>query len=239
MKKIFQIFGSKSSEDYDVIVFVEKVPNTEDAKNLCHKFDKELYMTFVDKGMKIKKINTNLAVIKDGIIIQVHKGTSDEVNNSLLDTYDLHEQFYPQQITRVVDRDIDIKIMRSSRFMLMYLSRSEYRFDVKLALKSNFIKKIKTLESVDLSEVRELGEKGVDWKDYLKSMCFQISQSIALMESIELYTKEDLIGYFPELEEMLMRTGEDLDILEKYKDKFTRLCKLRMKEMKTFDEYKK
>jgi hypothetical protein len=36
MKK-FQIFGSKSSQDYDVMVFVDEIPSIEDAKLLCEK----------------------------------------------------------------------------------------------------------------------------------------------------------------------------------------------------------
>jgi len=140
---------------------------------------------------------------------------------------------------KLVERDVDIKIMRSARFMLMYLTRSEYRFDVKKALKSNFIKKIKTLENIDLSTLTELGEKSVNWVDYLKSMSFQMAQSIALMDGVELYSKEDLSARFPDLECMLMRTGEDLILLEKYKNEFVKMCKLRLKDMKTFDEYKK
>jgi len=94
MSEIFQIFGSKSSQDYDVIVFVDKIPQTEDAKNLCKKWNKKLYMTFVNNGMKIKTLNTNLAVLENGIIIAVFKGTSDEVNNSCYLTYGFQEQIH-------------------------------------------------------------------------------------------------------------------------------------------------
>jgi hypothetical protein len=239
MEKIFQIFGSKSSEDYDVMVFLDKIPQMEDAKSTCEKYNKMLYMKFVDAGMEIKTLNCNLAVLKDGIVTQVHKGTSDEVNNSLYLTYDFHTQFYPNQIIKLIERDVDIKIMRSARFMLMYLSRSEHRFEVKRALKSNFIKKIKTLEEIDLSKITELGEKSVDWIDYLKSLSFQIVQSLSLMDGLELYSKEELSEYCPDLQPMLMRTGQDLNLLEKHKMEFIRRCKLHLKDMKTFDEYKK
>jgi len=69
--------------------------------------------------------------------------------------------------------------MRSARFMLMNLSRSVFRFDVKRALKSNFIKKIKTLENIDLSKKIDLGQGKLEWVDYLKSMSFQLGQSLA------------------------------------------------------------
>jgi hypothetical protein len=218
MKELFQIFGSKSSEDYDVIVFVDEIPITEDAKFLCREFDKILYMKFVDSGMEIKRINTNLAVLKNGIVVDVHKGTVSEVNNSLYITYDLHEQISPNQIERLIERnDIDLKLMRSARFILMYLSRTSYRFEIKSALKGNFIKKIKVLDRIDLTEIDDLN-KNIEWKDYLKSVAFQLSQSLSLLDGIELYTKEDLSKRFPDLEKMLMRTGEDLSMLEKYKE---------------------
>lgn len=236
MNNIFQIFGSKSSTDYDVMIFVDKIPQIEEAKQLCEKWDKKLYFKFLDSGMKIKTLNCNLAVLKDGIVVQVHKGTKSEVNNSLFLTYDYHQQFYEQQVKKLVERDVDIKIMRSVRWILMYLTRTQHRFEIKKALRSNFIEKIKILERIDLSEIKDLN-KDVDWKDYLKSISFQVSQSLSLIKGIELYTKEDLSESFPELEPMLMRTGENLTILEKYKTEFVKQCKLYLKKMKTFDEY--
>jgi len=240
MSKIFQIFGSKSSEDYDVMIFVDKIPSIEESKQLCEKYNKKLYFTFLDTGMTIKKINCNLAVIKDGIIIEVFKGTSDECNNSLLLTYDFHKQFHEQQIKRLVERDINIKIMRSARFMLMNLSHTQHRFDIKKSLRSNFIEKIKVLEKIDLSKINDLGQNsGLGWVDYLKSMTFQIGQSLALIDGIEIYTKEEIADKYPDLSEMLYRTGQNLSVLEKYKNEFIRKCKIHMKSMKTFDEYKK
>ena len=239
MKKIFQIFGSESSEDYDVIVFIDKIPSIEESKQLCKKYNNSLYMMFVDYGMTIKTLNTNLAVLEDGVVVDVHKGSIDEVNNSLIDTYGFHKQLHKQQINRRLERDVDLKVMRSIRFILMYLSRTDYRFEVKTALKANFIKKIKVLNRIDLSKTTQLGEKSVEWVDYLKSVSFQLAQSIALMNDKELYSKEDLSKEFPNLEPMLMRTGEDLSSLEEHKEEFIRLCKLRLSKMKTFDEYKK
>lgn len=240
MSKIFQIFGSKSSEDYDVMIFVDKIPSTEESKQLCEKWNKTLYYTFLDTGMPIKKINCNLAVIKDGIVIEVFKGTSDEVNNSLLLTYDFHKQFHEQQIQKLVERDIDIKIIRSARFMLMNLSHTQHRFEIKKALRSNFVEKIKVLDSIDLSKIDDLGQNsGLEWIDYLKSMTFQLGQSLALIDGVEVYSKEEIADRYPNLSEMLFRTGQNLSVLEEYKKEFVRRCKIHMKNMKTFDEYKK
>jgi len=241
MEKTFQIFGSQSSEDYDVMIFVDKIPTVvEDAKKLCHKYNEILYMKFVDAGMKIKKLNSNIAVVKDGIIVDIHKGTCDECTNSLFLTYDFHQQFYPNHITRMVERDIDMKIMRSARSILMILSRSKHRAEVKLALRSNFIQKLKALENIDYSTLTEEDIKdSVEFKDGLKQICFQITQSIGLMEGVELYTKEDISNRYPSLSDMLYRVSIDMNEIERCKKEFVRMCKLRLKDMKTFDEYKK
>lgn len=237
---IFQIFGSKSSQDYDVMIFVDKIPQIEEAKQLCEKWNKILYFTFLDNGMPIKTLNCNLAVLKDGIVVQVHKGTSDEVNNSLLLTYDFHKQFHKQQVERMVERDVDIKIIRSARFMLMNLSHTQHRFEIKKALRGNFVEKIKILDTIDLTKIDDLGEKsGLQWKDYLKSMSFQLGQSIALLDGVEIYTKEEIAERYPNLSPMLYRTGQDLTTLEEYKNVFVRKSKVKMRDMKTFDEYKK
>ena len=237
MKNIYQIFGSASSIDYDVMVFVDKIPSIEESKHLCDKFNKELYQIFVDNNFTIKKVGCNIARLKDGIIVQVHKGTSDECNNSLYTTYHLHRQMFPNQIIRLVPRDVDLKILRTARVLLMFLSRTEKRIEVKSALQSNFLEKIKTLETINLSDIKDIS-KNIEWNSYLKTMSFQLSQTISLMNGIELYTKEELSLEYPELAGMIERNNENLNILDKYKNIFINLCKKRIPFMKTYDEYK-
>lgn len=236
MNRIFQIFGSKGSEDYDVMVFVDRIPNVEESKKLCHKYDKELYMFFVDRGMPIKKVNCNLAILKNGYVHKVHKGTVDEVNNSLLATYHLHMQFHPLQINGLLERDIDIKMIRCARNVLMMLSRTEHRFEVKSALKGNFIEKIKLLGKIDLSEITDLGNKNINWEDFLKGIAFQLGQTIALIGGEEVFTKEDIALKYPDLKTFLDRKDKNLYTLNKYKDMFVILSKKYIPFMKKYTE---
>ena len=235
----FQIFGSQDSQDYDVMVFVKTIPDIELAKDLCYKNDKELYMLFVNMGWEIKKVNSNLAVLDDGVIIKSFKGTPDEVNNSMYYTYDFHQQLHPNQITKLVERDIDLKIMRTARVILSFLSKTSYRTDVKIALHGNFIQKISTLSNIDISKITDIGTKNVEWKDYLKVISFQLGQTISLMKNVELYTKSDIGEHYPDLIPMLKRDGENLQILEKLKHELILLCKERIPKMKKYEEYKK
>ena len=214
MDKI-QIFGSETSTDYDIMFFVDSIGTIQESHELIEKIDKELSTIYKDKP-----VNSNICVLKDGIVVDVFKGTIDEVNNAMFLTYDFHEQKFPNQITKLVERDTELKILRTARVLLSFLSRTEHRKEVKRALKSDLIQKLDVLLNIDLSEVTDLGSRNVKWKDYLKTMTFQLGQTLGLIYGIELYTKKDISAYYPELSDMLNRTGEDLQILEKFKEKF-------------------
>ena len=59
----FQIFGSENSTDYDVMVFVDEILDVESSHILCKEYDTKLAETLNDKPL-----NSNLAVVKDGLI---------------------------------------------------------------------------------------------------------------------------------------------------------------------------
>ncbi|NHN24539.1 hypothetical protein FIA58_002520 [Flavobacterium jejuense] len=63
--------------------------------------------------------------------------------------------------------------------------------------------KIETLKAIDFNTVEDFG-KGSNALDLKKSMAFQLGQTLALYNKIEVYTKQDIIASFPELEPHLM-----------------------------------
>lgn len=82
MKTLYRyIHGSEDSTDVDVVYVVDEIPSLSEAKAFCSPDD--------------KKENRNLIVVKDGIVTDCYKGTVDEINNSLLNTYYKHEQTDP------------------------------------------------------------------------------------------------------------------------------------------------
>lgn len=213
MKLKFQIFGSKSSQDVDCMVFIDEIPNTEECHNLCDTFNN--YITqFIGSN---KPIDSNLAVIQDGFIIKTFKGDYTECNNALYFTYDLHDQHFPNQIKGKIPRDVELKLLRTCRVILSFWSRSIYRPQIKSALRGDVYEKIKVISSIDSTTIQQLG-KNVQWKDYLKVMAFQLGQTIGLLEGMELYTKEDIALNFPDLEPHLMREDNvSLQVIEDYK----------------------
>ncbi|MGB0522741.1 MAG: hypothetical protein ACPGJS_07260, partial [Flammeovirgaceae bacterium] len=91
----YQLFGSPSSQDVDVVFFVDQIPSikvaSQQSKQLGEKLGKHLGTA--------KAVNANLAVLGNaGHLIAVYKGTTDELNNALLRTYAFHDQAHPLQI---------------------------------------------------------------------------------------------------------------------------------------------
>lgn len=117
------IHGSEDSLDTDVYYVVKELPSFSECRAFCSANKEE---------------NRNLIVIKNGVVTNCFIGTNDEINNALIDTYQLHEQEYPLLITKRVSRDIPLKAIRVSRGILSLLSRTQYRSEIKEALKSNF-----------------------------------------------------------------------------------------------------
>lgn len=219
--KHFQVFGSKFSIDLDCMVFVDKIPSIYESHNLCNE-----YSNIIRDITKTKKeINTNICKSNDGIIVEVFKGTPDEVNNSLYLTYDLHEQWFPNKVKRLVERDIELKILRTCRTLLSFWSRSEKRSEVRKALKGDIYDKIKVIEEFDILKHLQLN-KNVGWDDYLKMLAFQLGQTISLIEGKELYSKESICKIYPCLCPFLNRKKvNDIEVLEKYKRIFINMIK--------------
>lgn len=231
---IYQIFGSENSLDVDLVFFIEKMPETI-AEKLA--LSKELSRSIVSFFPE-KVINANLAVCKNGHLTEVYKGTTDELNNALFHTYDLHKQKQENRIKKLLVRDADLKFLRSTRMILSFVSKTEYRVLVKKALNGNLKEKIQALEKLDLTKIVFFG-KGKNNTDILKSIAFQLGQCISLLEGKELYTKNQIAENFPELRKYLFRQENvNLNDLQKELLHFVELLKIRSLNMKNTSEYK-
>lgn len=231
---IYQIFGSENSLDVDVVFFVEEMPETiEEKLALSKEFSKTITSFFPEKV-----INANLAVLKNGHLTEIYKGTTDELNNALFYTYQFHEQKQENQITKLLVRDVDLKFLRSSRMILSFVSKTEYRVLVKKALKGNLNEKIQALETINLSAIASFG-KEKNSPDSIKSIAFQLGQTIALQEGKEFYTKNQIAASFPDLRKYLSREENvDLNDLQKWLSTFIEILKTRLSLMKNTSEYK-
>ena len=207
MRRPFIIFGSESSIDIDIAVFVDAIALTitENVERV-KAFEEQLRnSTFRNSE---RELNVNLAVLEGNIITKTFKGTPDELNNAILDTYNLHTQYHPLLITKRVERDVDMKTVRALRTVLSFFSRiPEYRTQVKKALKSkdNHLRFAALQNIFDAVAYFDLGSKATPMDDFVKVCTFQFAQVLGLIDGIELYTKEAIMKKYPYMELPIMR----------------------------------
>lgn len=215
---IFNIFGSLSSRDYDVVVFVDDIPTNIDINTkTCKSFQDELSSILTDKP-----VNVNIAVFNNGNITKVYKGTVSELNNALYYTYKHHKQFHPLVVTSLLERDSYEKLLRVYRGILTFYSRSSMRNEIKQALRSKDIDfKKQVISKIDLSLPYDFSGKKESITDIRKVLAFQFGQYFSLIDGYEpdSYTKEDIAKNYPDLEPFLTfkNTDDILYVIEDYK----------------------
>lgn len=189
------IHGSENSLDVDAYVIIPEPIEFKEAKKLCDSY---------------QLVNANLLVITDGVVSWCYKGTIDECNNSIMHTYSLHEQTIENPIVRIANRSYALKLVRTVRGLLSYMSRTEYRECVKKALRSSsFDEKIRALASVDLEKIKDF-EKTSLIETY-KFLAFQLGQTLALLkDDVELFTKNATGEYYPQLNAYLQREEQSV-----------------------------
>ncbi|MDA1674980.1 hypothetical protein [Bacillus cereus group sp. TH152-1LC] len=181
--------GSEDSLDIDVVYVFEKMPTFQECQEFCSD----------------KQENRNIMVIENGTVVDCFKGSIDELNNGLYDTYDLHEQECELRIKRKVERDVLMKVIRAVRCILSHCSRTSYRKVVKKALKSSsWTERVQVLQSIDIHSIDDYGKSGSK-EDIFKVFAFQIGQAWGLLEGMELYTKSSISTQFPLLKQYLYR----------------------------------
>lgn len=209
------IHGSEDSLDLDVFYVFDFLPDINECKRFCSEDDTE---------------NRNIIVVKDGIVADCFIGTIDEINNGLIDTYSLHKQDYPLIVEKRLERDIIMKSIRAVRGILSLISRTEYRKEVKYALKNNWEDRLRCLESIDYSSIDfSSTDKQLDELHIKKVIAFQIGQTLGLLEGKEYYTKSTVVRAYPELEPFLYRREGDMKTLDDY----IKLLVRKLRKMKT------
>ena len=234
----YQIFGSKSSQDYDILVFVDKLGTIQENHEAITILDIELSKILTDK-----KVNANLGVLRDGQVVQVFKGYPFEVNNSLYHTYGNHKQVIENQVTKPYELTDDIKhykLKRCLRFILSFYSRiPEWRTDIKSALRGTFDKRLECVKLIDLRVHKDFPGKNEKTEDIYKTFAFQFAQTILLYRDTEIYSKEEAVQNYTELFPFLYRkpfTDDDLRVLQSMLKYLIMICETEMPKMKYLEE---
>ena len=200
----YYFFGSEDSKDIDVLV---KHPRALGIEN-----DKTLIKELKDCHNEIAQWNINIIGIEDGVVTKSipSKGNPDSVNNSLYETYALHQQMYmPLPIIHKVERNIPLAIEKCLTAIFTFYKRTD-REDiynsipraVKNGTESWDVRK-EYLLNVDFSQTPYLNnERNVD---SYKSIAFRIGQMISLFDGVEIYTKLSLKKHHPTLMDFIDR----------------------------------
>lgn len=220
------IHGSSDSIDIDTVYVFDSRPLFKDAKKFCDSKKDE---------------NANIICVTDGKVSYCYKGAIDEINNSLIATYPLHEQEYPLIIKEKVERDRYLKLIRSTRTIIGQFSRTNIRPIVKKGLNGNWDDRIKALSAVsdyiyhlNVCNETDALTKGV--VETFKKVAFQVGQTLALFkEGKELYTKDDVSERYPGLRQYLDRRPNNSRALKFALDFL--ICKINNEKYYTIGEY--
>ncbi|KAG2394233.1 hypothetical protein C9374_003997 [Naegleria lovaniensis] len=135
---------------------------------------------------------------------RVFRGLPDEVNNGLFKTLELHSQTFDhiQPIRGMVKRMIPLKCVMTLQNILVKIRRcEEVRNESILALKSfDVTSRMQMLKNLDFTKI----VKHLKTED-LKYLAFRLSQTVALVEGLELYTKKEMVEYDKNLKNVIYR----------------------------------
>jgi hypothetical protein len=201
------VHGSADSLDKDVFLVVDELPSFYECKKICD---------------SIKDENANIIEIKDGYVTACYKGTVDEIQNSLLSTYGLHDQHFPLIISEKVKRNIPLKIVRVLRCFLSHYSRTDARAKVKAALQSSSLyDRVEAVSNLNMWET-EFSKNQIS--EVRKVLAFQLAQVLGLLNDVEIYTKGDAAKHYPALRPYLYRENASPAALDNYLDVFIDHC---------------
>ncbi len=211
------IFGSSDSQDVDVLVLLDEIIlplKHHQCVNMCKSYTK---MVAEQLGLDENNVDVNLCKVENGVMVWCAKGYADETNNALLATYNDHKQTHPCFVTQKLPRLVDYKIHRAIRCFLGSLTRSQYRDLVKSALnpKQTLNERMLCAQIIDMSQLE--WSRTINVADKLKRSVVQLLQCISLIDGQELYTKQELRQYYPNMTHFINRdtpTTEDYNNLQ-------------------------
>lgn len=189
------VFGSPDSLDRDVCFLVDKLPSFQKCKEFCYINSKR-----TGENTNIAEYDPEKRIIKECFI-----GAPDELNNSIIHTYPMHEQEYALLLVPVPRIKV-LKVVRATRIILTMLTRTKYRPAVKQALKSySLTKRLNTLSKIDLTKIDSFNKNKLSDVEVLKKIAFQVGQTILLLHNHEVYTKSEISAMLPGLKPYLYR----------------------------------
>lgn len=206
-------FGSKDSLDFDVLINHPNATGVESNNDIIETIN---FINPITKNW-----NINIIKIANGTVIYSipSKGSPDGVNNSLYETYHLHQQKHGFPLSAKVKRNVDLAVERCIGSLLTFYKKTNHN-DFYNEVPRTVLKPLGSLQS-RVAILREydfnMRKPFDDEKENIerfKKIAFHIAQTISLIAGVEIYTKQECVYYHPNLLKVIKRVEtEKLDPL--------------------------
>lgn len=210
MNKTIFFFTGKIIDRAKVSKFIQEAP--EGGKNL--QTNLQFLISFFFHFQKKKKEDRNVfAVNEENNVCDVYRGLVDEVQNQLLHTTPLHKQQFNLPFSKPIPRIVPAKCLSSVRHILVVLRKYQAYRDqiVKTLQKNDFLAMFSVFSEMKFSNfATQTSTTTLEIeKDDLKVVVFHLTQTLALINGKQLFTKKELCAQFPECEPFIYRKEID------------------------------
>lgn len=202
----YYFFGSPDSIDVDVLVDHPEMTGSSS--------DKEIIKKMIESHPSIQAWNLSLIHIENHIIARTmqRRGSADAVHNSLYYTYNFHLQQYENPLLFPVKRHRLLAVQTCVRTLLSITSATNQKAFYKKHI-SNVLREGIWTNEVELLSILSYKEQFFDDPvrnlDLLKSLAFDVGQTLSLLQGKEFYTKKEIINAHPELAQLILRQPID------------------------------
>ena len=224
-------YGSNDSDDIDVFISLNRIPdfNDDDDSAMMDEIHETIDYTlkysgtFTNSG---KSIDYSFIHISDaGVVDWCEYDDLAECNNALFYTFAHHPYnnnvlYGRNPIKKKLEQNVSFKIVKVVRTLLTFLSRTEYRKDVKHLLKHGTFKErlefvLQVVSKNGLSNINSF-EKKLDDVEIVKDIAFMFIQLYGLVHEVDVFCKRDACLRFPDLMPYIYKDSEAS--LEKLED---------------------
>lgn len=231
------LYGSNDSKDFDIFVQVSRIPNDEDQEDLedikegvIEGLRRSIPRLKGSRNIDAKNMDIDLSFIhvdEDSKVMDwCEYDNLAEANNCLLTTFSHHRfntrAYDEAPVHKQLTQNVSLKLVKNLRTILTFLSRTQYRDEVKRLLKyGTFAERIEFIaEFVSSNKLQSVDSfnKNLSDQEITKDLAFCFIQLHALIQGFEVFTKRDACMNYPDLAKYILRTdgSEQLEALESF-----------------------
>lgn len=207
-------YGSNDSDDIDVFIGLSRIPDLddEDDRIMMDEIHETIDYTirysgqFANSGKNVDY--SFIHISQDGVVDWCEYDDLEECNNALFYTFSHHAYnnnvlYGKNPIKRKLEQNVSFKIVKVVRTLLTFMSRTNYREDVKYLLKKGSFKErlefvLNMVSENGISKTETFNKKLSD-VEIVKDIAFMFIQLYGLVHDIDVFCKRDAALRFPDM----------------------------------------